>query len=262
MNARTSARGTLCACLLLLLGACATSGGSGVSDCEEDADCAGDLVCEAGECVTPDDPDVGDEDISTVDGGDLGDTDDFDSGLPGEFGDSCTMDADCDSGWCIESPDARVCTQLCNDDCDAEGWECRLVTNTGEDAVRICVPTVNTDCLPCAAHNQCGGFGRFCVEQRNGEFCASECGEARSCAPGYVCLETTVPGAGEAGADLVTDLCQPAAGACAPVQLNGTGVTAISTPMRGDTYQLEGRIVPAVQQMSGATYRMSGGQAP
>jgi hypothetical protein len=77
---------------------------------------------------------------------------------PGETGSTCETDNDCTGAFCLAvlGGEDRLCTNLCanNDDCLLADWSCLLVTNTGDDAVRVCVP--DAVCFD----NDNDGFGR------------------------------------------------------------------------------------------------------
>jgi hypothetical protein len=81
-----------------------------------------------------------------LDAGDPGDgsgqTPDGATALPD--GEPCEADAACESGTCIALADTDglgVCTSPCAEDADcAEGADCVLVTNSGGDATRVCIP--------------------------------------------------------------------------------------------------------------------------
>lgn len=86
----------------------------------------------------------------------------------GGFGWPCLGDFECDSGFCGQGPQAKVCTQECGS-CPA-GWSCEAVTVNG-DSVDLCV----SDCLPDCQGNECGDNG-----------CGYPCGV---CAKGFLCEE-------------------------------------------------------------------------
>ena len=65
----------------------------------------------------------------------------------GQTGDPCDVDDDCDGAlFCVDvfgDGDSGLCTQYCADDAGCpDGWECVLLTNSGGDAVELCVPEV------------------------------------------------------------------------------------------------------------------------
>jgi hypothetical protein len=206
--------------LALAVTACAESGEL-VRTCRTDSECDGGL-CHGGRCASGDGGpiDLGGE-VAALDA--LGDgpsldvqpldASDADVAPLGGFGDACAANAQCQSGYCIDGDDGRFCTQLCAEECP-EGFSCRVLANTGADAVRLCVPYPNVLCMPCTNHTQCGGSGAFCLAQDDGTFCATDCSIDRTCPEHYVCNVVVIVGAGDDGGDVVTRLCEPGVPAC------------------------------------------------
>ena len=129
-----------------------------------------------------------------------------------DLGEPCGSDSECESGICIETADGSMCTNICSDSSDCpEGYRCLLLGGTGGDAVRICVPPPNVLCDPCDVDIDCGGFGSFCIEQGDGEFCASDCSDDLRCPPDFVCNPSTVQVDSE---DVEVWLCEPILGVC------------------------------------------------
>jgi len=105
----------------------------------------------------------------------------------------CTDNADCDSGWCVETADGKTCTETCIDSCP-KGWFCGEVSNTGQDVTYICLPRFVTLCRPCVEDAECAGTlgasGSKCLKYgAEGSFCGAECSEDLACAEGYTCDE-------------------------------------------------------------------------
>ncbi|HVV88621.1 MAG TPA: MopE-related protein, partial [Kofleriaceae bacterium] len=121
------------------------------------------------------------------------------------FGDECTRHADCGpGGWCVEAPGgAGVCSRPCDDDCPT-GFDCRQV-NVPDGPVRLCVPTVASQCASCAAELQCPGGG--CLQLDGEGRCAAHCAGPNECPTGYRCA------ADATGAHAGT-YCQPVTGSC------------------------------------------------
>jgi hypothetical protein len=91
--------------------------------------------------------------------------------LEGEPGAACTDGGDCDSGFCVEGPQGRVCTATCVDCCPT-GFRCEAAP--GRDATFICVPKLAALCRPCTADEACGALseGALCVDYGDeGRFC-------------------------------------------------------------------------------------------
>ncbi len=86
----------------------------------------------------------------------------------GGFGWPCLGDFECDSGFCEQGPQAKVCTQECGT-CPS-GWTCEDAIVDG-DSVDLCV----SDCLPDCTENECGDNG-----------CGFSCG---TCGSGFLCEE-------------------------------------------------------------------------
>ncbi len=240
--------------------------------CAVDSDCEGASVCLDGSCIDHVELDLG-RDVDAVQG-DAGDGGNdasqelgFDALSPDEgddadellgFGEACAGDDECLSGLCVDSDDGRICTQLCNEDCP-DGFVCRLLVNTGGDAVRLCVPELDVQCLPCSNHTECGGLVDFCVPQANGEFCALNCAADRICPEGYGCNPHTIEDAGDAGEPLETWLCEPLLGACNPFRVTSSTVTGGGVPLSSTRYRVQGQIIWNPHVSRGGGYTVYGG---
>ena len=120
------------------------------------------------------------------------------------FGEPCTENSDCPTGWCIETDAGDVCTQPCIESCP-DGWLCKGITNTGGDVTFLCVPEQDPLCTPCDANSDCGGLGDQClVIAEEGAFCSRECNVLNPCPDGYLCQEQ----------DSGTPQCVPETGSC------------------------------------------------
>ena len=105
----------------------------------------------------------------------------------------CDGPDDCNSEWCINSAEGKVCSQLCITDCP-QGWSCEQVSQTGEDLVFVCVPLYARLCNPCHGHEECVEFdseaGNQCIDYGPmGKFCGVQCDEDINCPSGYICQE-------------------------------------------------------------------------
>ena len=127
-------------------------------------------------------PDLGSEpDMAVVDVGDF----------PGQ-GEPCSGPGDCDSGWCVESPDGQVCTSTCNASCP-DGWECREVISASGDPIYICISLLARLCHPCQEDADCSEAGskgnNRCISYApSGSFCGIQClGVDQNCPEGYTC---------------------------------------------------------------------------
>jgi hypothetical protein len=245
---------------LALLG-CAEGASKG---CHSNDDCLSGLcrdnVCAPGGETPPDDP------IAFSDTPDVDETDPLpgsdaspDASLLLGFGEPCSLDAQCRSGYCIDSDQGRICTELCQEECFREGFVCRLLVNMGADAVRLCVPELDIACRPCTNHTQCGGRADFCLRQANGTFCATDCATDRTCPDGFRCNLHVLPDQAEEGGDLETYLCEPLAGACNPIRLRGSVFTATTRVLHSDSFSLTARIVALPHRISSQSFQIEGG---
>ena len=124
-----------------------------------------------------------------------GDLADLDVIEPGGFGDPCTGNEDCRSGFCIEGLEGElICTEFCSDTCPDETYECRLIENSGGDLVSICFPPYDDLCRACEFDRQCGGLADQCVQLVDGDHCGRDCATDPECPPGFYC-ETFSDGA-------------------------------------------------------------------
>jgi hypothetical protein len=127
--------------------------------------------------------------------------------LPREFGYPCTENAQCNAGFCLDSPRGRICTSICVENCP-EDWTCKNLSVGGE-TVSICVPLYLNICDPCAATKDCNGEltggTAICIDKGTaGKFCGADCAISGVCPSGYECKDT------EDGAGGVARQCVPA----------------------------------------------------
>jgi len=111
---------------------------------------------------------------------------------PGEPGYPCDSGAMCDSGFCIQTPDGKQCTQVCEEECPF-GWGCALYTPSLPDQVFLCVPPAMDLCRPCNLNADCWGngadLGQKCIRHGDaGSFCGIPCDKSE-CPAGYACAE-------------------------------------------------------------------------
>ena len=128
----------------------------------------------------------------------------------------CKKNEDCQSNFCVDSPEGKVCTQFCYEEGDCpEGWGCRQVINTAGEPAYVCIPFGLYLCRPCrenaecassieVSENRCVSFGA------SGSFCGVKCGGAddRPCPAEYSCQDVTVVGGGS------SKQCVPDGGTC------------------------------------------------
>jgi hypothetical protein len=112
---------------------------------------------------------------------------------PGEPGSPCAAGEDCNSGFCIITPDGKQCTAQCLDECPF-GWKCVLHKPSLPDEVYVCAPAALNLCRPCVSNSDClvNGveMGDRCVPYGGaGSFCGAACEGGSDCPPGYECEE-------------------------------------------------------------------------
>ncbi|MCB9547392.1 MAG: hypothetical protein H6706_16295 [Myxococcales bacterium] len=135
-----------------------------------------------------------------------------DTGLAG-FRDPCQANAECLSGFCIEVPGGRLCTQRCGDtpECQPD-LVCSAVRNAGADITFLCVPDTNALCQPCEQDDDCDDPEDRCLDIGRGRYCGEDC-TAKACPDGYTCTDTPVG-----------RQCTPESGFCAGcVDMDGDG---------------------------------------
>jgi hypothetical protein len=110
---------------------------------------------------------------------------------PGDFGYPCEENSDCDSGYCVDSPEGRVCTRECVEECPA-GWGCQYISD-GYTSVFLCLPAFATLCRPCQVDGDCSQGGvatnALCLgvgDPSRGLFCGGDCSN-KACPSGYTC---------------------------------------------------------------------------
>jgi hypothetical protein len=155
-----------------------------------EGDGSGDLAAEAGSEVDGLPPELLPECVGCGEDGEME--------LPveqGYFGWPCNTNAECLSGYCIETAQGKQCTQVCVEDCP-EGWWCVQDLSASPDVVYVCVQANARLCMPCNEHVDCNpaGFdlGQRCLSYgAAGNYCGSQCYESqgdKTCPAGYQCL--------------------------------------------------------------------------
>ena len=138
---------------------------------------------------------------------------------------ACKGNADCETGFCIPTPDGGRCALPCVEGCPAE-FQCKNV-RSGSDVVAICLHKAPYRCAPCASNNECKVDGKaagVCGGLAGGSFCMQPCTKDSDCVgDGFVCAATTAPadggsgggGSGGGGSGGGGDkACRPKSGAC------------------------------------------------
>ncbi len=106
----------------------------------------------------------------------------------GEPGASCTTADDCQSGFCVEAAQGKICTMACVSCCPS-GFAC--LASPGNDAIFACLPKLTALCRPCAADSDCAALsnGALCVSSgAGGAFCGGLCANDGDCPSGYGCV--------------------------------------------------------------------------
>ncbi len=134
----------------------------------------------------------------------------------GWFGCPCKKNENCQSGFCVDSPEGKVCTQFCGtaEECP-EGWGCRQVLNAQGDPAWVCIPFGLYLCRPCRENSECASSievseNRCVTYAASGAFCGVKCGgeDDRPCPEGYSCQEVPIVGGG------TSNQCVPDDGTC------------------------------------------------
>ena len=123
------------------------------------------------------------------------------------FGELCTQDIECLSGFCIPTAagDAKVCTRLCTGTCPTN-WDCKV--RVGDPDVSLCAQQVDRLCGDCSVDGHCNpAFGDYCLDLGGLESCGRDC-NYEDCPDGYVCKSVNVSGGS-------AKQCVPEAGTCA-----------------------------------------------
>jgi hypothetical protein len=111
------------------------------------------------------------------------------------FGEPCTENRACESGWCVPSETGLVCTRGCIPSCP-DGWICGRVVDAGVDDARVCHQWATTLCQPCVADADCAGvspeLGGRCLSYGDaGSFCGLACDLETPCPGGYLCTDAS-----------------------------------------------------------------------
>ena len=152
------------------------------------SDTGAELAADAGQQEIPTAPEV------TLDLPDLSFDLNTDVGpVPGGLGYPCVGPSQCDSGFCIHTPDGQQCTVTCLEDCPL-GWECLQHQPSLPDEIYICAPTHMNLCKPCEKNSDCltngVDLGDKCVGYGGaGSFCGATCMGAGDCPGGYECKQ-------------------------------------------------------------------------
>lgn len=131
---------------------------------------------------------------------------------PNTWGCPCETAADCDSGFCVDSPDGKVCTLTCVETCPPN-WLC--AQSGAGDAQFICLPKHASLCQPCSGHVDCSSNGSAkCIpfDQGggfiDGSFCGAPCKGHDDCPENFSCDPVGLAG------DLTVTQCVPTSLSC------------------------------------------------
>ncbi len=130
-------------------------------------------------------------------------------GLPGW---PCQDNSECYSGFCIETPEGRVCSKWCAEEGDCPpGYECLQVA-TQPDVIYVCVHTTPNVCRPCRTVDDCAAAfvttPMGCVSMEDRFFCLKRCSGDSECPGGSSCA-LRMDGSGEG-----VLVCVPDGGSC------------------------------------------------
>ncbi|MFZ4578456.1 MAG: hypothetical protein ACOYOB_08690 [Myxococcota bacterium] len=132
--------------------------------------------------------------------------------VEGEAGCPCSSVAQCNSGFCIETPVGQECGALCGGQACPEGEKCIAASGSGGEAINVCVSSAARLCNPCGGNADCQSLGHAdarCVDTGDtGAFCGTGCATGADCAKGYSCKDVKDVG----GADVKQ--CVPDSGVC------------------------------------------------
>ena len=110
------------------------------------------------------------------------------------FQETCSINEDCCSGFCANTPLGRICLGMCIEEGDCpEGWTCRQF-NVGADILFFCLPKYPNLCDPCAVDSECEYPGYqpgeiLCAPYgaEEGSFCGGPCLVDDDCPGAYQC---------------------------------------------------------------------------
>lgn len=112
---------------------------------------------------------------------------------PGGLNWPCEKNSECDSKYCLDLGDHKVCTVLCDEsDCPAF-WVCKSAIDTFPTPDQLCVPDTGRRCSSCELDTDCAPQGDRCLPFGEGLglglWCFQDCSVDGSCPAGYGCKE-------------------------------------------------------------------------
>lgn len=109
---------------------------------------------------------------------------------PGAKNWPCSVNSDCDSGYCAESQNGKLCAEACVGDCSF-GFACQTVSNVSGDITQFCVSKFTFLCNPCEHNTECNSnssSSNRCLDKGpEGMFCGVSCESTKDCPAGYAC---------------------------------------------------------------------------
>jgi len=125
---------------------------------------------------------------------------------PGQIGGTCVNDESCkvEGSSCVQIGGESYCTVACPPQCP-KGTYCAIINGDP-----MCVPDLESQCLPCTTILQCLNPSDACLTAPAGDkFCARDCTTTGECPNGFTCLEGAKyppkqnpdPGGADAGTD-------------------------------------------------------------
>ncbi len=103
---------------------------------------------------------------------------------PGQIGGICDDNTPCVEGSCTKVGANKYCTTPCPPSCP-KGTYCAL-----QDGDALCVPDLDSQCLPCTTVLQCLSPSDSCLTAPAGDkFCARDCTTMGECPNGFTCME-------------------------------------------------------------------------
>ncbi len=177
-------------------------------------------VPDAGPNFTGDDvveADVADSNQQVDDADAAADTGPIKCDDPGGWGCPCKGNADCNSGYCVETAEGKQCSKLCVEDCPGD-WQCVGVKGSTGDLTFICAAPYVTLCRPCAKDGDCEQLGaeigvHRCIPIDGpdgslvGSFCGYGCANGGNCPTGFSCTKLSIGGS-------TIEQCRPDNGTC------------------------------------------------
>lgn len=133
------------------------------------------------------------------------------------FGEPCEEGRECESGYCIDTPNGRVCTDRCIGECPP-GFEC-VPTASGGDETLLCAADGDDLCERCALDSDCDDPQDLCLKIGQFTYCGESCESDNDCPDDFSCQLITREAEGELSEITETDeikQCVPTSGECAP----------------------------------------------